>query len=370
LPIARARLERSGAYILVLLATATLSACGGGGESQAGPTLDDVLASVEDLSGDARTKKLVELADEAGGEMTIYTTSDIDLMAELTDGFEDAYDLDVSVYKTSREGLLTRVAEERKAGFQGADVIESNSINMTTLSEDGAFAQYESPSVSGLVAGSAHGDWIADKVDNMIVAWNTKNVPAGEQPRSREELADPKWKGRISLLPSDADWYHAVWKQWVASGKTPEEANRLFDAIGRNAVVVSGRSLQRQLLISGEVDVAVAQQRHNIQNSIDEGAPLAYEPIIEPVITRPDGIAVSADPPNPAAALLFTDWLLSDGEDVLADYGADVTRKDLLVAADVERLEEDIPGFVADQEEWEARWERVLGLGEQGPESD
>ena len=67
----------------------------------------------------------MELADEAGGEVTVYTTSDIDLMAELTDAFEDAYDIDMSVFKTSREGLLTRVAEESKAGFRGADVIET-----------------------------------------------------------------------------------------------------------------------------------------------------------------------------------------------------------------------------------------------------
>ena len=269
--------------------------------------------------------------------MTVYTTSDIDLLAELTDAFEDAYEIDLSVYKTSREGLLTRVTEEQKAGFRGADVIETNPINLTTLNEDGALAPYRSPSVSGLVDGSVHEGWLAEKVDNMVVAWNTKNVAPGEQPRSYEDLADPKWKGRISLITSDADWYKTVWEHWVASGKTPEEADRLFDAIGRNAVVVSGRSLQRQLLISGEVDVATAQQRHNIQHSIDEGAPLAYEPIVEPVITRPDGVAVVPDPPNPAAALLFTDWLLSDGQDVLAEYGADALRRDLLVAPDVRR---------------------------------
>jgi iron(III) transport system substrate-binding protein len=292
------------------------------------------------------------------------------VLAELTDAFEDVYDIDVSVYKTSREGLLTRVTEERKAGFRGADVIETNPINLTTLNQEGALAPYRSPSVSGLVDGSVKEGWLAEKVDNMIVAWNTKNVAPGEQPRSHEDLADPRWKGRISILTSDADWYKTLWEHWVASGKTPEEADRIFDAIGRNAVVLNGRSLQRQLLISGEVDVATAQQRHNIQHSIDEGAPLAYEPVVEPVITRPDGVAVVPDPPNPAAALLFTDWLLSDGQDVLAEYGADVTRRDLLVEPSIQRLEEDIPGFIANQDDWETRWERVLGLGEQGPESD
>ena len=95
----------------MLLVAAALSACGGGGSSTEGPTLDDVQAAVQGLSPEARTKKLVELADEAGGEVTVYSTSDINLMGELADAFEDAYDLDVSVFKTSREGLLTRVAD-------------------------------------------------------------------------------------------------------------------------------------------------------------------------------------------------------------------------------------------------------------------
>jgi iron(III) transport system substrate-binding protein len=353
---------------VVLLAAVALAGCGGGGDSSTeGLTLEDVQAEVAGMSPEARTKKLVELAQEEG-EVSLYTTSDIALTGELADAFEDAYDVDVSVYKTSREGILTRIAEERKAGFRGVDVIESNAIVQTTLSEDGALAPYHSPSASALVDGSEHKGWTAEKVDNMVVAWNTKNVPPGEEPKSHEELADPKWKGRVSLLTTDADWYQALWEHWVASGKTPEEADRLFDAIGRNAVVVTGRSLQHQLLISGEVDVVTAQQRHNIQHSIDEGAPLGYEPVIEPVITRPDGVAVAADPPHPAGALLFTDWLLSDGEDVLAEYGADVTRRDLLVTPSLERLEENIPRFIAEQDDWESRWERVLGLGEEGPD--
>ena len=286
----------------------------------------------------------------------------------MTDAFEDAYDIDMAVYKTSREGLLTRVAEEQKAGFRGADVIETNPINLTTLNQDGALAPYRSPQrlrTCGRLGarrlarreGRQHGRRLEHEERRARVS------SPGPTRISRTRSG----RGASRSSPADADWYKTVWEHWVASGKTPEEADRLFDAIGRNAVVVNGRSLQRQLLISGEVDVAAAQQRHNIQHSIDEGAPLAYEPIVEPVITRPDGVAVVPDPPNPAAALLFTDWLLSDGQDVLAEYGADATRRDLLVAPVVQRVEEDIPGFIANQDDWETRWEQRARARRAGP---
>lgn len=360
---------RAAAYIVLLLAGLILTSCGGGGGSQgAGASLDDVLTDVAGLSGAARTKELVKAAKADGG-LSLYTTSSVDLISEITDAFGDAYDIDVSIFKTSNEGLLQRVTEEQKAGFHGADVVETNAVSLLNLSGTDALALYRSPSASGLAQGSVHVDWASDKVDNMVVVWNTKNVPEGEQPKSYEELADPKWRGKISLETGDADWYQALWQYWVKSGKTPAEADRLFAAIGRNAIVVPHRSLQRELLIAGEFDVATTQQRHNIQHDIDEGAPLAYEPIVEPVVTRPDGVAIVSEPPHPAAAVLFVDWLLGDGEKVISDFGADATRNDLVVAPSVRRIAANIPDFVANQEKWEARWERVLGLGEEVPES-
>ncbi len=65
--------------------------------SEPAQSLDDVLASVSGLTGKARTDKLVELAAEEGGSVDVYTSSSVDYMTELSDAFEDAYDLDVSL---------------------------------------------------------------------------------------------------------------------------------------------------------------------------------------------------------------------------------------------------------------------------------
>jgi iron(III) transport system substrate-binding protein len=39
------------------------------------------------------------------------------------------------------------------------------------------------------------------------------------------------------------------------------------------------------------------------------------------VIARPQGVALMNTAPHPAAALLFVDWLLTEGQQVLVDLG-------------------------------------------------
>jgi iron(III) transport system substrate-binding protein len=369
-PVRFAMLRRA-AYIAGFLAAIgfaviSVTGCGGGSAAADGPTLDEVLTQVEGLSGAARTKKLVELAEAEGGELSLYTTSSLDVSAAMAEGFEDAYDLDVSVFK-SGDTLPQRMIEEKKAGFHGADVVETNAINLSALSDEDVLAPYRGPSVSGLVEGSLHKDWIADRLNVFAVAWNTKLVPKGEEPRSWEDLADPRWKGKLLLQVDDYEWFKTLWEYWVDSGKTPAEADRLAEAVARNAIFIDSRSLGRELLAAGEFDIAL-NLRHAVQNDADEGAPLAWEPAVEPMFWRPDGVAAVNGSPNPAAAVLFMDWVLADGQKVFEELKADPLRKDLLVAPTVKQIPVDVEDFLAEEAEWEQKYDAIVSLGAKGPE--
>jgi iron(III) transport system substrate-binding protein len=363
---------RGGAYIqgsLAALAVALLilPGCGGGGGgSEPSTSVEDVLAEVQGLDGAARTKKLVELAEAGGGELHLYTTMDIDLGAALAEAFEDTYDMDTSVFKGG-DTLVQRIVEEKKAGFRGGDVVEVGGQHFQELGEAGAIQPYRSPSVNNLVAGSVHEDWTADRLNVFAVARNTKLVPADEVPRRWEDLADPRWKGKLALDNEIPEWFKSLWEYWVASGKSPAEADRLMDAIGRNAVFLSSGSLLRQLLAAGEFDLGVAL-RHTVQHEKEEGAPIDWQPSVEPLFWKPDGVAMIAEPPNPAAAALFVDWLLGDGQKVFEEFKTDPLRKDLLVAPTVKQIPIDIEDFLANQDEWQERYDAFVRLGTKGPE--
>jgi iron(III) transport system substrate-binding protein len=370
-PVRFAMLRRA-AYIVgflaaIAVALTSVTGCGGTSDGEGGQTLDEVLAQVEDLSGAARTKKLVELAEAEGGELTLYTTSSTEVSAEVAEGFKDAYDVDVSVYK-SDDTIVQRMIEEEKAGFNGADVVETNAVNLSFMSDEGLLAPYEGPSVSGLVAGSLHKDWTADRLNVFAVAWNTKLVPKGQEPKSWEDLADPRWKGKLGLQVDDYEWLKTLWEYWVSSGKTPAEADRLAEAIARNAIFVDGRSFARELLAAGEFDVTV-NLRHAVQSEADEGAPVAWQPAVEPMFWRPDGVAVANGSPNPAAAVLFMDWILADGQRVFAELKTDPLRKDLLVAPTAKQIPINVEEFLAEQGKWQEKYDALVSLGAKGPES-
>ena len=126
-------------------------------------------------------------------------------------------------------------------------------------------------------------------------------------------------------------------------------------------------SLARQLLAAGEFDLTVAL-RHSVQREAEEGSPIAWQPAAKPVFWKPDGVGMIAEPPNPAAAMLFIDWLLGDGQQVFAEFKTDPLRKDLLVAPTVEQIPVDLEAFLAEQDEWLKRYDAFIRLGTKGPE--
>ena len=357
------------ALCIVVLAVA-LPACGGSGDSsEAAPTVDETITAIDGLTGTARTNELVQLAEEQGSELNLYTSSTTDYMEALTDAFTDAYDIDVSLYKTASEALVQRMVEEASAGFHGSDVTESNTPSMIALDENGILVPYDSPKADKLVAGSVGKSWIGDKANTFIVAWNTDRVPKGEEPRSFVELADPKWKGRLVLEADDSDWYMAMWEHLVDSGRTPAEVDRIFEAIARNATFVNGHTLMAELTAAGEFDVTVNSYLHTVEELKDDGAPLAWEPAIEPIVSRADSVAVVKDAEHPAAALLFVDFLLDEGQQVFADAYLTPARKDLSVPPSIQQIVVDVPKYVAEAADWQARYEQLVRMGKEGPEN-
>jgi len=68
--------------------------------------------------------------------------------------------------------------------------------------------------------------------------------------------------------------------------------------------VRSGNSVLANMVVSGEVPLALAVYSHMIDEARQRGAPVDWF-AIDPMIARSNGIGVSRKPPHPNAALLF-----------------------------------------------------------------
>ena len=351
----------------VLACTSILAACGASASST-GATVDDVRAAIAGLSGAERTAKLEELAAAEGGDLSVYTSSSLSYMSDLVDAFEDEFDVDVSIFKTGGGAIVQRITEEADAGYHGSDVVEANTPDLTLIDNEDGLEPYASPKAAGLVEGAEGASWTGDKFNTFVVAWNTDRVPAGEEPRSYDDLTDPRWKGRLVLDADDSDWYKTAWEHVVATGQAPEEADRLFEAIARNATFVNGHNLMTQLLAAGEFDVSLDSYLHTVEALIKEGAPLEWKPPLEPLISLPDGIALVTNARHPAAAMLFIDFVLGKGQKIYAEADLTPARRDLSVPPSIEQISVDAPDYVEHVDEWVDRYEKLARLGKEGPE--
>jgi iron(III) transport system substrate-binding protein len=353
------------AVALALLAAGCGGSSGSEGDEQA---FDDALVAIASLDGKARTDKLRELAAKEGSRLDVYSSVGAGTLETLAEAFGDLYDIDVAVYRADGDTILARMLEEQKAGYHGVDVVQINGLAMTALQQEELLRTYRSPAERNLVAGIVYDGWTAFLASQFVVSWNTKLVPPAERPRSWEDLADPRWKGQLALEASDLDWYKTLRDYWIEEeGKTAAEADRLFDAIGRNAVVVRGHSVTGQLHAAGEFKLAV-NYVSTVERLAREGAPLGWRPPVEPLVAQPQGVAPVRDARHPAAALLFVDYVLGEGQTIMAKDQRDPVRKDLVVARSAKRILIDFAELAAEQERWTDAYERILGRGRQAPE--
>jgi iron(III) transport system substrate-binding protein len=362
--IAASVLARGTPILLMTLALAAGTGCGGSDDGAGGrAALEDLIAEVEGLDGEQRERRLAKLAQEEGGKLSWYTSLTNDTEAAVAEAFEDEYDIEVSVYRSTSETVAQRISEEAEAGFEGTDVVETNGSELALLDREGVFVPYR-PSGFGRLAPGSDDNWTATRFNKFVVAWNTDKVPDGTAPASVEELADPRWKGKIALEEGDADWYFTLRSHWIAQGRSEEEADELLEGIASNARVISSHALMTELLGAGEFAVAASNYLHQTRDLIDDGAPVAYMPLAEPVVSRPQGAALVETASHPAAALLFLEWITGAGQELLAENNVIPARKDLVVGAGAEEALVDLDKYVERADELDKQYEDLLRLGE------
>jgi iron(III) transport system substrate-binding protein len=291
----------------------TVQAPSGGGDSSAGP-----FAKYANLSGPDRTQRLLADARKEGS-VSVYT-SNTDI-GDLVKEFEKTYPgVKVNAFRANSETVLQRIQQESAANRIGNDIVDTDDFELDTLNSEGMLAEYQSPVRDSLRKEALFPGWTATRFNAFVVGWNTKLVPAGQEPRSFEELADPKWKGKLAMELSDFDWYLSLHTYLTTKkGMSKAQADDLFKRLVANAKVVKGHTVMGELLSAGQFAVALSIYSHTVDKAAHKnGAPVAFRPILTPVILRPNGAGLMLQSKHPAAALLWMDWVLTDGQKEIA----------------------------------------------------
>ncbi len=355
-----------------------LTACGGsptangGGEGEGGQSgggkatkAQQVFDEMGGLTGKDRRDRLVTCAEEEG-QLNVYTSMTSSVADAVTDAFGDTFDVDVNVYRAGSETVLQRILQEQQANYAGNDVVETNATEMFALQKEGHLAEYKGERRELVPEAGKFEGWTATRFNLFAPSWNTKLVRKGEEPKSWEDLADPKWDGKLSMEVGDYDWYLTLYKYWQEQGKSTEEIDKLFADMADGAKVVKGHTVQGELMSAGQFAVTASNYTYLVERVKAEGAPVEYEPMVEPVIARPNGVALMKDAAYPCAALLFADWLLEEGQDVLVEEGLTpaITAEGEDPLAGLEVIPVDVEALLNEDEKWSQKYEQVVSGGE------
>ncbi len=357
-----------------LAATSLLAACGGsptatpasGGGDEKATKAEKVYEKYNAMSGQERQDELVKLAEKEG-QLDVYTSNtDMD---DLVEGFTELYDIEVNVYRANSESVLQRLLQETKAEYYGADIFETNALELGVANQEGLLYPYEGELRDKVREEGKADGWTASRFNSFVVGWNTDLVPTGEEPKSVEELADPKWKGKVSMEVGDVDWFTAMYDYYVANGKSEAEAEDLMTRIAANSKIAKGHTVQGELLSAGQFAVTVSSYSHTIDKAAEEGAPVSWKPAngdpVQPIVIRPNGIGMLKTAAHPAAAMLFVDYELSGGQKVFADafrVGSIAGGTDPLEGLEVVPVPEE--KLLEDPTTWNELYEKVVRNGQ------
>jgi iron(III) transport system substrate-binding protein len=271
--------------------------------------------------------KLIEGAKKEG-ELVYYTTMTLDQSKQTVDRFEKKYPfIKATLFRTGGGPLLNKILTEARGGRFAWDIVVGRGEMVLPLMERKLLAPYRSLEAkmidSQLV--DDQGYWTAYYVNSYVLGWNTQLLKREDVPKTYDALLNPKWKG--GLISLDTEAYGMVEGLKRAWGK--EKALAYFKKLAAmDPVLKRGNTERVQLTLAGEYPLIIAYNQ-TIQRMTSKGAPIDWLPL-EPAVTQVNPVMIGAKAPHPNAARLFYDYVLSkEGQEQLRGFQRIPVRKDV-----------------------------------------
>jgi iron(III) transport system substrate-binding protein len=259
------------------------------------------------------------------GEVIWYTTQIITQFARpAAEAFQTKYGIKVSSFRGGSTELAVKLLNEHRAGRVQADVFDGTSTT-AAVKQAGVAMKWQPDSAKQLPDEfrDAEGYWVANNVYVHAPAFNTNLVPRGTEPKTWQDLIDPKWKGKMAWT-SHATSSGAPGFIGLVLRELGEEKGMVYlRALAKQDIVrigSSGRSVTDQA-IAGEYPIVLQIFNHQPLISSQQGAPIDWIPM-SPAMAILSVASVAAGARHPNAAKLFVDFLISDdGQNLFRDRG-------------------------------------------------
>lgn len=318
-------------------------------------------AALAAYMGADRERLLIDGAKQEG-ELTLYPSMQVDSITPLQKAFESKYGVGIRIWRGSGKDILQRVVTEAAASRYDVDIMESDSFALEALYRESLLQAVRSPYLADLIpqALRPQGQWVGTRLNIVAGVYNTRLVKKENLPKSYEDLRDPAFRGMLGMEADDYDWFGMI------VGLMGEEKGlALFrDIVAANGISVrKGHTLLTNLVAAGEVPIGLTVFMQNVDVARKAGAPVDWF-LLPPTIARPDAMGMAKRAPHPHAALLFYDFMLSDGQQIILGRQFVPTSRKIPSVLGRLALNFVSPDLVLDQgEKWQKLYAEILRSG-------
>lgn len=317
----------------------------------------DAATKILDYQGPDRSERLIAAAKKEG-VVNLYTSLNAEDVKRLTTAFEAKYGVKVSAWRSRSENVVQRTLAEAKAERYVVDAIETNGPELEALAREKVLTTYYTPFAEELIRNAIprHRLYLPTRFNVFVQAYNTNLIKKEDLPKTYEDLLKPEWKGKLGIEQSDADWMAELIRYWGE-----KRALDFFRGIGaQNLQTRKGHIVLANMVAAGEVPLALTIYSFEIDHLQHKQAPIAML-MLDPVIAKPNGVAIARRPPHPSAALLFADFMLSDAQKLLGDHGAVTANTRTKGLIDRSKLVILDPAMVIDGwDRWSKLWDQYV----------
>jgi iron(III) transport system substrate-binding protein len=258
---------------------------------------------------------------QAGGEVNLYSSRHYDTDQELYDTFTEETGIKVNLIEGKAEELIERIKSE--GANSPADVLVTVDVgNLWRAEQEGILQPVSSPVLEEKIPANlrdSEGKWFALTKRARVIIYNTDRVQP-EELSSYEDLADPKWKGRICMRSSSNIYNQSLVASKIeelGAEKTEQWLKGLVANFARPPEGNDGGNIKA--VASGECDISLVNTYYiaRMKQSDDPAEKEAAEKV---GVFFPDqnskgthvnisGAGVVTTAPNPENAIQFLEYL-------------------------------------------------------------
>ena len=277
-----------------------------------------VLSSIVPAAAD---QALIDAAKKEGS-VTWYTTQIIDQFARpAADAFEKKYGIKVNYVRTDAAESVLRIINEAHAGQVQADLVDGTDTQ--ALIKEGLVLDYIPDSAKALPAQfvDPKHHWVATNIYVYAIGFNSDLVPKGTEPKSYEDLLDPKWKDKMAWSSRSSTTSAPGFIGIVMAGMGEEKGMAYLRRLAKQNITPLTASARQVLdqAISGEYSIALEIVNSHAAISAKKGAPVGWSQP-QPSEAVFSVLSMTKAAPHPNAAKLFFDFLVgSEGQKLYRD---------------------------------------------------